>query len=71
MRPTVDGKAPICETHILDFDGNLYGRQITVEFLEFLRSERKFNSLDELSAQVKKDIESVKNFKINNQGEEK
>lgn len=71
MRPTVDGKAPICETHILDFDGNLYGKQITVEFLEFLRSERKFNSLDELSAQVKKDIESVKNFKISNQGEEK
>ena len=72
MRPTVNGKAPICETHILDFCGDLYGKQITVEFLEFLRSERKFDSLDELSAQVSKDIEIAKQIKNKNkQGEEK
>ena len=62
IRPTVGGNEPICETHIIDFCGDLYGKYVTVEFLKFLRSEKKFNSLDELSKQVKKDIEAVKKY---------
>ena len=62
MRPTVSGKEPICETHILDFDGDLYGKYLTVEFITFLRSEKKFDSLDELSLQVMNDIETAKKF---------
>ena len=62
MRPTVEGKAPICETHILDFNGNLYGKTLTVEFLKFLRSEKKFSSLTELTAQIKTDVENAKKY---------
>ena len=62
MRPTVEGKAPICETHILDFNGNLYGKTLTVEFLKFLRSERKFSSLTELTDQIKIDVENAKKY---------
>ncbi len=60
MRPTVNGVAPVCETHLLDFNGNLYGRILTVEFLKFMRPEKKFSSLDELTAQVRSDIELAK-----------
>lgn len=60
MRPTVNGVAPVCETHILDFSGNLYGKRVSVEFLKFIRSERKFASLDELKAQVESDIALAK-----------
>jgi riboflavin kinase/FMN adenylyltransferase len=59
-RPTVDGKFPICETHILDFSGNLYGKYVTVEFLKFIREEKKFNSLEELTAQVQRDMDIVR-----------
>lgn len=65
MRPTVNGTEPICETHILDFSGNLYGKNVTVEFIKFIRGEQKFNSLDELSKQVNKDISEAKRH-INN-----
>lgn len=56
-RPTVDSaNAPISiEAHILDFDGNLYGTVITIEFLKYLRPERRFSSLDELRSQLEKD----------------
>lgn len=60
IRPTVGGSTPFVETHIFDFDGDLYGSEIQVGFLSFLRSEMKFGSIDELSAQVKKDIASAK-----------
>ena len=62
MRPTVNGKYPVCETHILDFNENLYGKTVTVEFLKFLRSEKKFNSLEELTEQVHTDINLAKKY---------
>ena len=67
MRPTVNGKEAVCETHILDFSGDLYGKTVTVEFLKFLRSEKKFSSLDELSSQVINDIKNAKSY-IKNTG---
>ena len=46
------------ETHILDFDKDIYGEQIEVEFLKFIRPEKKFNSVNELIDQISKDAES-------------
>ena len=44
------------EVHLLDFDGDLYDKQLTISFLSFLRKERKFNSLAELQSQIAEDI---------------
>ena len=60
VRPTVDGKTLCAETNLFDFDGDLYGRNIRVEFLEFIRPEQKFSSIEELTAQVLEDIEKAK-----------
>ena len=54
-RPTVDGLTQTIEVHLLDWSGDLYGRQLNVELLEFLRSEQKFGSLDDLKQQINHD----------------
>ncbi|MCU0328844.1 MAG: bifunctional riboflavin kinase/FAD synthetase [Chitinophagales bacterium] len=59
-RPTVSGKDLSIETHILNFDKNLYGHEIQVDFLEFLRPERKFDHIDDLKLQIISDIDLVK-----------
>jgi riboflavin kinase/FMN adenylyltransferase len=51
-RPTVGGHQTRAESWILDFDGDLYGKQITLQFHQFLRPEQKFGSLEELKAQI-------------------
>lgn len=57
VRPTVSGgPKPLLEVHILDFDEAIYGRCINVLFCKKLRTERKFNSLEELAAQIQVDI---------------
>lgn len=71
MRPTVNSAKPVCETHILDFEGDLYGKYLTVEFIEFLRSEKKFDSLEELSLQVMNDIETAKEILNKNEWRKK
>ncbi len=55
VRPTVDNGPPLLEVHLLDFDGDLYGRDLTVEFVERIREERKFDSLDALVAEMERD----------------
>jgi riboflavin kinase/FMN adenylyltransferase len=55
MRPTVGGTRAQLETHLFDFSGDLYGRDIAVELLSFLRPERKFENLDALKAQIAQD----------------
>lgn len=50
----------ILEAHLLDFDGDLYGQFVEVEFAEFLRSEKRFGSIDELKQQLHKDIEKCR-----------
>ena len=54
-RPTVDGTVPLLEVHVFDFSGDLYGREIEVEFVAKLRDEVKFDSLDALMVQMKVD----------------
>lgn len=54
-RPTVDGTFQTVEVNIFDFDQEIYGENLTVEFLQKLRNEQKFNGLDELKAQIAKD----------------
>ncbi len=62
-RPTVDGSGRInSETHILDYDGILYGQRIRVSFYRRLRDEIRFSSVVELKAQILKDISSAKSF---------
>lgn len=58
--PTVSdsGKCSL-ETHLLDFDENIYNEEIKVEFLKMVRSEKKFDSVDELRLQIENDIKSV------------
>ena len=56
-RPTVDGGSKvILETHLFDFNQNIYGRYVEVHFKQKIRDEVRFNSVDELKAQIEKDI---------------
>ena len=54
-RPTVNGVEPLLEAHVFDFSGDLYGRQIEVEFVAKLRDEVKFDSLDAMTVQMQID----------------
>jgi riboflavin kinase / FMN adenylyltransferase len=54
-RPTVNGTEPLLEAHVFDFDGELYGREIEVEFVAKLRDEQRFESLDALVEQMHRD----------------
>jgi riboflavin kinase/FMN adenylyltransferase len=54
-RPTVNGVEPLLEAHLLDFDGDLYGRRIEVEFVAKLRDEEKFDTLPALVVQMQRD----------------
>lgn len=47
------------ETHILDFNDDLYGKKISIELLDFIREEKKFSNLEELKAQIKQDISNI------------
>ena len=61
FRPTVtEAGIQTLEVHFLDFEGNLYGKILKIKFREFIREEQKFNSLDELKKQIKKDKEVSK-----------
>jgi riboflavin kinase/FMN adenylyltransferase len=51
-RPTFDDGSPVLEVFLFDFDGDLYGRTIEVEFVEFLRGDRKFDGPEALKAQM-------------------
>ena len=59
-RPTVDGSTLLLETHLFEFNDDIYGKELTVEFLAFIRSEQKFNSFEELTKQIEKDIKTAK-----------
>jgi riboflavin kinase/FMN adenylyltransferase len=58
-RPTFNGQKQTLEVNIFDFEGNLYGKQIIVAFIERLRDERRFDSPEALVAQLEKDKQQV------------
>lgn len=61
VRPTVSaGNARVLEVHLLEFDGDLYGMEIEVEFLRLVRGEQKFGSVEELRAQIGRDVAAVR-----------
>lgn len=53
-RPTVEGKHVTVEPWVLDFEGDLYGKELTLQFYAFLRAEQKFDSLEALQAEIRK-----------------
>lgn len=61
VKPTIEDKAsPLAETFIIDYTGDLYGRSIEIELFDFIRPERKFDSIDELKAEIKQNTESAR-----------
>jgi riboflavin kinase/FMN adenylyltransferase len=62
MRPTVNGKHPTLEIHLLDWKGDLYQHPLSVQLKQFLRPEMKFNSLEELKAQITRDCQQARQF---------
>lgn len=60
--PTAPEGAPTIEAHIPDFSDDIYGRRAEIEYLHFLRPERKFPSLDALKQQLHNDLEATKNY---------
>ena len=61
-RPTVQGHHITVEPWILGFDGDLYGKELSLEFYKFLRPERKFDSLDALRAQIHQDAHETRSL---------
>ena len=61
-RPTFEGKKILLEVYIFDFNETLYGKKITVEFLEKIRDEKQFDSVPELIEQIEKDVAIGKNY---------
>jgi riboflavin kinase/FMN adenylyltransferase len=60
-RPTVAARPELrCEVHLIDFEGDLYGQELELCFVEFIRSERKFESLEALRQQIQSDVASAR-----------
>ena len=62
MRPTVNGTSMTIEIHIFDFSEDIYGKKLTVQFIDYLRPEKKFSSLDDLVSQIKLDIKTARSL---------
>ena len=59
IRPSWRLEKPLCETHIFDFDGDLYSRNIRIELVKYKREEKLFNSVEELRTQLNYDKSSI------------
>ena len=62
-RPTFNGKKILLEVHLFNFSGNLYNKYLRVEFLKFIRAEKKFKNIDQLKKQIKIDLVTAKKTK--------
>lgn len=60
LRPSVDGTTRLLETHIFDFEGDLYGRVLEIELLRKIRDEKRFASIDELRQQLERDAQECR-----------
>tara|TARA_B110000438_G_C15815696_1_gene651869 strand:- start:360 stop:1259 length:900 start_codon:yes stop_codon:yes gene_type:complete len=62
INPTVEANLETkIEIHILEFDENIYDKDISFELIEFIRDEKKFGSIDDLTAQIQLDVDKIKN----------
>ena len=59
-RPTFNQKKILLEVHIFNFSGNLYNKYLSIEFLRFIRKEKKFKNVDQLRKQIKSDLKIAK-----------
>lgn len=63
VRPTVSDEGQVSvESHLLEYSGNLYGRQARVEFYEFLRGEQRFESFEALGEQIRRDADNARRY---------
>lgn len=60
LRPTVDGRERRFEIHLLDFHADLYGKEVQVKFFGFIRGDQKFSGLEEMTAQLGRDAQAVR-----------
>lgn len=60
VRPTVDGQQMTIEAHLIDFEADLYDKQLRLEFISRIRPEMKFSGLDALKAQIQADVSAIK-----------
>ena len=61
IRPTFDQKKILLEVHIFNFSGNLYNKELIIDFVYFIRKEKKFKSLNQLKKQISSDLKIAKN----------
>ncbi len=62
VNPTFDDARPSVETYLLDFEGDLYGRELRIEVLHRLRGEAKFSSIEELTAAIAADVQAARDY---------
>ncbi len=63
LRPTVEDADKVnCETHIIGFEGDLYGRELSIDFFTRLRGEKKFSSVEELQKAILQDVNNAKSY---------
>ena len=60
VRPSFGGSKRLIEVHLIDFDGDLYGRRLTISFVKHLRPEQRFEEIDALINQVRRDVEQAR-----------
>ena len=62
FRPTIGGEKLLLEVHLLDFDQDIYGERLRVEFRRKIRGEARFESFDVLRSQIAKDVEEARKW---------
>ena len=62
IRPSVDGTRRLLETHIFDFQGDLYGQTLSVHLIRKVRDEKRFGSVEELRQQLESDFEQIRSL---------
>jgi len=62
VKPTVGNFKPSLEVYLLDFDGDIYGKKVSVHFRHKIRQERKFDGIEDLKVQIEKDVEHAKRY---------
>jgi riboflavin kinase/FMN adenylyltransferase len=64
-RPTINSSQSerVLEIHLLDFNSDIYGRDVEVRFIRYLRPEQKFENLDALTQQIERDVQQARQFR--------